>query len=154
MLFIARFGAVGGIGPRLFFPPWAPGQTSHPLPATPRQSRACHHRDADSVPKSAQKPRPASTPQIDHRPFARDHRLRGVRPATGTPSTGRGASRQATCDRWRGGGRLWHAKAAPVRGVRVRSTVHRGLGVGLTCSHSISSCSLQTRSKSGRSTER
>lgn len=146
MLFIAGFGAVGRIGPGLFFPPGGRARMSHRPPATPTQCRACHHTDGDTAPKSAQTLPRASTRQTDHRLFARAHRLHVARRATDSPSTRPAASHRAMCDRWRGGAHLWHARAAPVREVRVRSTAHRGLDVGLTWPHIISSCGLQTRS--------
>src|SRR4051812_36241740 len=150
MVFIPGLGAVSGIGPGVFFPPWEPARRSHPLIATPTQCPACHHRDADSGPRSAQRRPPASTPQTDHRPFARDHRLRGATPATDSPSTRRAASHRATCDRWRGGAHLGHATAAPGQEVQVRSKAPRALGVVLTWPHTISSFGLQTRSKLGK----
>ena len=132
MLFIAGLGTIGRIWSRFFFPPWGRAQRSHPRPAIPTRSRACHHTDVDTAPRSAQRPRPASIPQTDHRPFARDRRLLAVRRATDTRSTRRAASHRVTCDRWHDGAHLWHATAAPVRAVRVRSKVHRALGVVLT----------------------
>ena len=132
MLLIAGFGAVRGVGARVFFPPWEPAPRSHLPTAIPTQCRASHHTNADSAPRSAQRLPPASTPQTDHRPFARGQKLAAATPAMDSPSTRRAASHRVTCGPRLDAARLWHAKASPAKGVRVPSRAHRALGVGLT----------------------
>ena len=93
MLFIAGFGAVGGIGPGLFFPPQAPGQRSRRRTAMSSRCRVCHRRDGDTAPTGARKSPPAATRQSGRRPFARARTPGAAGPATDSPSTARRASR-------------------------------------------------------------
>src|SRR5215831_1853990 len=147
MVFIAGLAAVGGIGAGLFFPPAVPGHRFHRLLATASQSPSPGRRDGDSAPRAVQRFLRLSTPQSDHRRFAKGQRLGGGAPATDSPSTTRRAWRLAAGDQRPAYAHLWPGRVARGSPVPILPTSHPELAAALSWRHFICILGLQTSSK-------
>src|SRR5262249_8400226 len=88
-----------------------------------------------------------STPQSDHRRFAKGQRLGGGGPATGSPSTTRRAWRRAACDHRPAYAHLLPGRAARGSPFSILSPSHTGLSAGVSWAHLICILGLQTSSK-------